>query len=118
MSICELQYLASLSLLPEVESNWRTKYSPPQTKLQLPQALPRLGHLNFGSCLDWDAMGLALWPLAVLAANSTSGNEGECGPSTACWCDASAAGSLSVCITTSVTQMRSMVCMHMGCRLT
>ncbi len=75
-----MQVLASLSLFEDdVEPQEQRAYSPPQTQLQLPEALPRLRDLHFGSCHDWDAMGVALWPFAVLAASSISDNEGECG---------------------------------------
>ena len=62
----------------------QTAYRPPQTNLQLPEVLPRLRQLQFGSCHDWDAMGQALWPLAILAASSISEDEGERSASTAC----------------------------------
>ena len=88
---CGLQFLTSLSLSDEDGNSWdQTAYSPPQTSLQLPEALPRLRHLHFGSCHDWDAMGVALWPLSLLAANSISEIKGECGASTGC-----AAGAMS-----------------------
>jgi hypothetical protein len=77
--VCGLQSLASLSISEEDVGPWQQRaYRPPQTSLQLPETLPQLRELHFGSCHDWDAMGLALWPLAVLAANSISENEGEC----------------------------------------
>ena len=80
-----LQVLASLSLLEEGVEPWQhTAYRSPRTKLQLPGALPRLRHLHFGSCSDCDATSVALWPLAVLAAQSTSEHEGESMASTVC----------------------------------
>ena len=79
--LCGLQCLTSLSLFKEDGDPWQqTVYRPPRTQLQLPEALPRLRQLHFGSCQDWDAMGLALWPLAVLAANSISETEGNVVP--------------------------------------
>ena len=97
---CGMQLLASLSLCEDDVEPWdQTAYRPPHTGLQLPEALPRLRRLHFGSCHDWDAMGLALWPLAVLAANSIPETEGECGASTARAAGAMsqpAAGSLAV----------------------
>ena len=78
------QCLASLTLVEDEEPWHQRAYSPPQTELQLPEALPRLRQLHFGSCFDWDAMSVALWPLAILAAQSTGEHEGECGASTAC----------------------------------
>ena len=47
------------------------------------EALPRLRQLQFGSYHNWDAMCQALWPLAVLAARSARGHDGESGVSTA-----------------------------------
>jgi hypothetical protein len=91
---CKLQFLASLSLL--YDAGWwkKTKYSPPQTKLQLPEALPRLRHLQFGSCHDWGVIFLALWPLAVLAAHSTRDygrKRGACTVCAICKCHVEAA---------------------------
>lgn len=76
------QALASLSLVSEDEA-WQRAYSPPQTELQLPEALPRLRRLQFGSYCNWDAMCQALWPLAILAAHSTRGHDGGSGASRA-----------------------------------
>ena len=85
---CGSQCLASLTLVEDEELWHQRAYNSPQTELQLPEALPRLRQLHFGSCFDWDAMSVALWPLAILAARSTGEHEGECGASTACAGDA------------------------------
>ncbi len=88
--LCGMQLLASLSIHEDVEP-WRQKaYSPPQTELQLPETLPRLRDLHFDSFAGWDTLGEALWPLAVLAANSIPETEGECSATTDC-----AAGAMS-----------------------
>ena len=117
--VCGLQVLASLSLLEQGVEPWQhTAYRPPQTKLRLPEAFPWLRHLHFGSCFDWDAMSVALWPLALLAAQSISEHEGESVASAACavaWWHAPAAGSLSACMNNRIIRMASMSWAHAGC---
>ena len=65
------QHVVSLSLSHERE-NWQREDDPPQVALRLPDTLPRLRELYFGSYDSWDMFHEALWPVAVLAARTAA----------------------------------------------
>ena len=66
-----LQRLASLSMCHE-RGTWPRGEPLPLVALRLPDRLPRLQHLRFGGYDSWDVFHKALWPLAVLGAETAS----------------------------------------------